>query len=176
MINEFIKKFTDKQVPDIVRIRNQYFQLSPELEKEMNVISKSFNKTAYSAGIFLGEEKGKRFFPSIALIDILAEFCKNYITVDEKAEWLFLCGRDILSNSVIDSSFANNTSFNNNSFNNGVDLRQSKSRLAIVLNKRKEVLGYGLLGGKKGRKSSCFLENLLDRGAFLRKEMHKTKN
>ena len=75
--------------------------------------------------------------------------------VDDKAEWLFLCGRDVFAKSVVKANV--------------------KSGRVIVCNKGKEVLGYGNIVGELGRKDKVFVKNLLDKGDFLRREMGRKK-
>ena len=50
----------------------------------------------YYAGLYLGKV-GKKggFFPSFNLLNMLVDAVANKIVVDQKAAWLFICGRDI---------------------------------------------------------------------------------
>jgi ribosome biogenesis protein Nip4 len=71
--------------------------------------------------------------------------------VDDKAEWLFLCGRDVFGKSVVKANV--------------------NSGIALVVNSKKEVLGYGKITGELKNKERVFVKNILDRGDYLRREM-----
>jgi ribosome biogenesis protein Nip4 len=153
MIDSFIRQFTDQKLLHIVKIGRGYYQVVPELRKLMEKVDKNLRREAYSAGLFLGEEKGKKFLPSIALLDTLGHASHRWVMVDDKAEWLFLCGRDVFAKSVVKANV--------------------KSGIVLVSNKRGEVLGYGKITGDMSKKDKVYVKNFLDRGDFLRREMGK---
>ena len=155
MIEAFVKGFTEEKLVDVVKVGRGYYQLTPELQGLMESVNKSLNREPYSAGLFLGEEKGKRFFPSMALLDIIGKSSERWVIVDDNAEWLFLCGRDVFAKSVVDANV-----------NRGI---------ALVLNGKKEVLGYGKITGNILDKENVFVKNILDKGDFLRREMSKKR-
>ncbi|MBW2997639.1 hypothetical protein KY349_04840 [Candidatus Woesearchaeota archaeon] len=155
MIDGFVNKFMDNQIDNVVKIRKEYYQIFPELNELMGKVNKNLNRDPFSAGVFLGVEKGKEFRPSIALLDMVGVRTEKLVVVDDKAEWLFLCGRDVFAQSVVDS--------------------RVKSGPAIVLNKRKEVLGYGDVVGDMAKRQQVYLKNILDKGDFLRREMRKRR-
>jgi hypothetical protein len=65
----------------------------------------------FGVGIFLGEEK-KYFEPSPALIELIAgKVTEHKAIVDEKAAWLFLCGRDIFDKGVKEKGTATNKGY-----------------------------------------------------------------
>ena len=119
----------------------------------MEKIDASMNRTAFSAGLYLGEQKGAKFMPSLALLDMLGRASHRWVSVDDKAEWLFLCGRDVFAKSVVKANV--------------------KSGMVLVANKRGEILGYGKIAGSLEKADSVYIKNHLDRGDFLRREMGK---
>ncbi|MBW2964275.1 hypothetical protein KY363_02340 [Candidatus Woesearchaeota archaeon] len=121
----------------------------------MEKIDKALGRGAVSAGLFLGTEKSKKFTPSLALLDLLGKASHRWVAVDDKAEWLFLCGRDVFASSVLKANVT--------------------SGVVLVANSRGEILGYGKITGTPGKKDSVFVKNLLDRGDFLRREMSRRK-
>ena len=58
-----------------------------------------------SIGLFLGEEKNKKFISSLALLELLSKESDKKIYLDEKGEWLFVCGRDIFAESISKADF-----------------------------------------------------------------------
>jgi ribosome biogenesis protein Nip4 len=141
----FVKEFTKSEVKELnssERIGRKYFYLSKELKE----LKDSIKLEPYSAGVFLGELKNNKFMPSIALLDILANYSDKKIIISKKGQTMFLYAKDV---------FPEN--FEKSKVNEGI---------CLVLNEQNEVLGYGEL--KKGKKN--ILKNLLDRGDFLRRE------
>ena len=104
---------------------------------------KLIKKQPYSAGRFVGYMKRGILIPSFELMqEYVNKFNKDYIMVNEKSEKLFLYGRDIFISSV--------------------ELDKSNKDFAIVVNRRKEVLGLV-------KKQKRIWKNVVDRGLFLRK-------
>jgi ribosome biogenesis protein Nip4 len=102
----------------------------------------------FGVGIFLGEEK-KYFEPSPALIELIAgKVTEHKAIVDEKAAWLFLCGRDIFDKGVKEKGTATNKGY------------------LLVQNEEGENLGYGLHSHQK----NILIKHLQDRGFYLRRE------
>ena len=153
MINSFIKQFTEQNLLHLTKIGRNYYQILPELRKVMEQTRKNLNREPCSAGVFLGQEKGKKFYPSLALLDTIGRVTHRWVMVDDKAEWLFLCGRDVFAKSVIKANVSNG--------------------LVIVCNKNKEVLGYGRIVGTPKKKNTVYVKNILDKGDFLRRESGK---
>lgn len=145
--NRFLAQFTRNRPQYMQKWGNEYFQLPPGLEQ-------ACKREPEAAGIFLGEQKGKRFRPSIALLDWIAHHTNRTCTTNAKGAWLFLCKRDILEESIIHS--------------------QVRKGPVIVKNEQHEVLGLGELRQEKQKK---MVKNILDRGDFLRREPRRqTKN
>jgi len=153
MIDNFISQFTEQKLLHVVKVGRGYYQIMPELRELMEKTNKNLNREPYSAGLFLGEEKGKKFTPSLALLDMVGMTTHKWVTVDDKAEWLFLCGRDVFAQSVLKANV--------------------KSGIVLVANKNKEVLGYGKITGSLEKADQVYVTNILDKGDYLRREMKK---
>lgn len=138
----FVKQFTNVKISGVVKIKRKYFLPGDGIQE----IASKIDREPYAVGIFLGEKK-KDFKPSPALLDIIAKISDKKIFISEKAEWLFLCGRDIFGDSIIKSNIV--------------------SGPVLVQNQKDENLGYGLLSGKRGHLS---IKNILDKGDYLRSE------
>jgi ribosome biogenesis protein Nip4 len=116
------------------------------------IVSRDF----FYAGVYLGKAKEGKFFPSFNLLSMLAKKDANRIVVDSKAAWLFICGRDILTKSVV------------RVFGSG-----QKHSNVLVLNEFGECLGFGRIVGnlsEKGRSDDIAVRNVSDVGDFLRRE------
>ena len=119
MLNEFIKKFTDKEIIDfklVKKLRTDYFILSSDLLRASQKIRWPF----LYGGLFLGKEK-KQFVPSVYLLQKLAEVSDKKVWLNEKDEWRFICKKDI---SIISN--------------------QKNKEFILVINKYNECLGYGI--------------------------------
>ncbi|MBW3014680.1 hypothetical protein KY335_05580 [Candidatus Woesearchaeota archaeon] len=141
MIHKFISQFCDRKF-DTVKIRRNYYLADKSLLDIRDKIKKNMNLEPESAGVFLGTEK-KDFTPSFALLELLSKHSKKKAFVDDKTEWLFLCGRDIFKESVKKCS--------------------AKEGLVLVQNKHDENLGLGKIVDKK----DLFIKNISNRGKFL---------
>jgi ribosome biogenesis protein Nip4 len=139
-IQQFIKKFSDKEIPNIIKKGRDYYLVKPEL---LGVVQDYF-----SIGLPLGSYK-KEFKPTSALLEILSKNSENKVFINKKAEWLFLCGRDVFGANIVKKGKIKN--------------------MFLVQNEQDENLGLGKLR-KKGNKNT--IKNLLDRGEYLRKEKY----
>ncbi|MGQ9552449.1 MAG: hypothetical protein ACUVUE_08505 [Candidatus Bathycorpusculaceae bacterium] len=149
-IKDFINRLNGTANLDetlIVRKSNRYFLLNANLKR---LIREDF----FYAGTYLGKIKNGRFFPSFSLLKILAETEANRIIVDERTEWLFICGRDVFRRGITE-----------------VFGSPKKDDYALILNRHGECLGFGRLirdiGDKNGR---VVVKNISDIGDFLRRE------
>jgi ribosome biogenesis protein Nip4 len=108
--------------------------------------------------MYLGEIKDKKFAPTFTLLDMLKK-TNQYICVNKKAAWLYLCKRDILKDSII---------IKRGLIEDEVKMKKLKEHgLFLVKDEENKILG---LGKVKFIKSSWFVKNILDRGNYLRKE------
>lgn len=149
MISDFIRNFTDKNIGNITKIRNEYYLA----DKELLELKQKIKPEPEYIGLFLGEEMKNGFKPSPALIDEIAKISGRKVFVNDKGEWLFLCGRDIFGKSVTKA-----------------DATQG---LVLVQNSKDENLGYGKIVGDIANKEKSVIKNLLDKGDYLRREMTK---
>lgn len=141
-LDSFVKKFTDEKISYVKRGK-KYFLVNEEILE----IEKSLPETI-SSGIILGESAEKdKFKPSVYLLEWISARSKNKVFVNDKAEWLFLCGRDVLPESITKDN--------------------SSGDIFLVQNMRDENLGFG----KKVKQGKThFIKPILDRGNFLRRE------
>ena len=147
MIHEFIRQFTDYKFTGIVKHNNNFFLADKCLEKLRSKISHE----PFSIGLFLGTLKPKkRFVPSPALIDLIAKHSDKKVFVNDKAEWLFICKKDIFGKSVLKAN--------------------SKSGFVLVQNMADENLGYGKITAPLHLKNKVVIKNILDKGEYLRIE------
>ncbi len=158
-VTEFMEKFVSRSEVNellknkkIVKINREYFLVSENaVNTEHHHSHDHYHNSIVSSGIPLGLTK-ENFVPSISLLEIISKKSKKKIVINEKAEWLFLCGRDVFGNSVV-------------SYND-----QKKGDLALVQNEKDENLGYGKVMEKISDSDHVVLKNMLDRGDFLRRE------
>jgi ribosome biogenesis protein Nip4 len=133
--------------PDLVVEKgNRYYLLNPSLRKF--AVGDFFY-----AGLYLGKVKNGLFFPSFNLLDMLVNVAANWVVLDRKAAWLFICGRDVFRKGVVKV----------------IGSKQS-GEAALVLNEFGECIGFGRLGGGVGSEGKVAVKNVLDIGDFLRRE------
>lgn len=114
-----------------------------ETNQETAELIQKIKAKPYSAGLPI-TRKGK---PTIYSLEKQAKETKNKVYINKKAEWLFLCGRDVFWENVAKDD--------------------SEKDIFLVQNELDENLGLG----KKDRKGKkIIIKNLKDRGDFLRRE------
>ncbi len=129
----------------VVSIGRRHYLINDEKQEELLL---KLKQSVFAAGVFLGEEK-RRFEPSAALLELISSRTKEHkAVVDEKAAWLFLCDRDILTKGVVKLA------------------EPTESGYLLVQDQRDENLGFGLANQRK----NVAVKNILDRGNFLRRE------
>ena len=146
-LNDFVRKFGNIVLDEakIVKIGRNYFYADNDLMK----IRDAIKKDTFSIGVFIGEEKNY-FEPSPLFVEMLSKSDgtnKIKIYVNKKAEWLFLCGRSILLESISKNP------------------HNIKEGYVFVQNENDENLGYGLFQ-QQGK--DLIVKNLLDKGKYLR--------
>jgi ribosome biogenesis protein Nip4 len=117
-----------------------------------------FYTHTYTSGLFLGSIKLKKFYPSFPFLYFVSKFGINYpyILLNDKAEILFLYGRDVLGDSII-----------------GFSSELKENCLVIILNKNKEPLGIGrtrFSDNTINEKGKITVSNLMDLGVYHRNE------
>lgn len=149
-IDDFVSRFGTKIMLDetfIVKGQGRYFLLDENVKRLM---AKDF----YYAGEYLGEAKDREFFPSFNLLNMIAEKKGNSINVEKKAEWLFICGRDVFGEGITK-----------------VTGSTKKGGYVLVLNSCEECLGFGkILRSLEAKRKGVAVKNILDVGDFLRRE------
>jgi len=154
-VQDGVKKVVDKK--ERGRIREVY-ALSKDLVKFIEL-----HKLNYvHAGLKIGEVGSRRFRFSLEGSFYLIKKNKKKVFVNEKGEMLFLYGRDIFAESVVDVT---------------KDVKEND--IVFVCNTKGDVLGIGKARFdakrmKEVEKDRVVVENLIDRGEYLRKE--KTYN
>lgn len=157
VIKDFIAQFGASIALDeslIVKKRRRYFLLNEKLKRK---IQQDF----FYAGVCLGKLRGSRFFPSFALLRMMADGRANKTVVDKKTAWLFICGRDIFNKGVIKLKGT-----------------ERKGEYTLILNEYNECLGFGkiLLSIRKEKGANkIVVKNLLDIGDFLRREKRRSR-
>ncbi len=157
-IERFVKQFNSSLRFDeklLVKTKNRYFLVTDDMRR---FVRKDF----YYAGTYLGKVKGGAFFPSFLLLAMMAKEKANKVTVDDKAAWLFICGRDIFKRGILK-----------------VEGSKMKRDCTLVLNQRNECLGFGRIAvrmdeAEGGRK--VVVRNISDLGDFLRREKKARRN
>jgi len=141
---------TEEDLGTVLRIRRRCFLIDSSNHDllELQETLKKRKIDLFGVGVYLGEEK-KVFEPSPALIELLSARTKEHkAVVDEKAEWLFLCGRDIFAKGIAEKAVS------------------TRNGLVFVMNSQGENLGYG----KLVKEGNVAIKNILDRGFYLRRE------
>lgn len=151
-IKDFIKKLNSNlrlKKNLVTESRNRFYLLNESLKR-------STEKEFFYAGTYLGKLKGRIFFPSISLLAMVAQTRTNKTTVNEKTEWLFICGRDIFEQGILHAEGS-----------------KKKGDLTIILNQHGECLGLGKIAsninGENSRRK-VVIRRILDIGDFLRRE------
>ncbi len=134
----------------LVKKKDRYYLLNDKLKK---LVSRDF----FHAGTYLGKTKDGTFFPSFALLTQIAEGKANKVMVGDRAEWLFICGRDIFARGITE-----------------VIGSGRKGGYTLVMNKHGECLGFGRIAGNLQAKSNVVaVKNISDVGDFLRRERRR---
>jgi ribosome biogenesis protein Nip4 len=147
LFKTFVTTFTDTfNFDDVMKINKKYYLID---EKVRKLIENLDIEEVRSAGLYLGEEKSKKFNASINLLSMLKDKTEKYIKLNEKTSWLFICGRDIFDENIIEKGKA---------FSN-----------VLVLNNKNEVIGIA----KRDKKDKNIFLNFYDIGHLLRREKGK---
>lgn len=130
----------------LLKLSNDYFLVNEKLKETM----KKNSEKPKSAGIFLGTEKNKEFKPSLALIDMISKKTDKKIFIDKNSEWLFLCKRDIMGQSVLKPN--------------------NQKGIVLVQDKDDNNLGMARITDPRPEKDKVYAKNILDLGDYLRRE------
>ena len=152
LIMDFIEKLGSKisfSSENVVNKKGKLFLINNKLRKDLQ-------NNFFYAGLYLGENKQRKFFPSFNLLSILSEQKANKVTIDKKAAWLFIYGKNIFREKILK-----------------VEGDEKKGVLTLVLNNTNDCLGFGEIIidlNKKPKKNQAVIKNFLDLGDFLRRE------
>ena len=131
----------------VIEKSQRYYLLNPRLKKLLQL-------DYYYAGLYLGKVNNGMFFPSFNLLNMLVVVSANKIIVDQKAAWLFICGRDVFRVGIVK-----------------VMGSKRKGDATLVLNEFGECLGFGKILDDLGDSNErVAVKNVLDVGDFLRRE------
>lgn len=144
LFKAFVNQFTDDfNFSSVMKINKKYYLVNNQLKE---VIKNLDLEEIRSAGLYLGEEKSKKFNSSINLLNILKTKTNRFVKLNDKSAWLFICGRDVFDENIIEKG----------------NIKSS----VLVLNDKEEVIGLG----KFDKKDKKLLKNFYDLGHFLRRE------
>lgn len=147
LFKEFINQFTeDFDFDNIIKINKKYFLINKALKELTNKLDED---DVRFAGLFLGEERSKKFNASINCLALLKDKTDRWIKLNDQSSWLFICGRDVFQDSL--------TSEGN-----------SHSKV-LVLNAHDEVIGLAC----RDKKEKNIFKNFYDIGHMLRREKKK---
>ncbi|MEM3011407.1 MAG: hypothetical protein QXW17_00390 [Candidatus Bathyarchaeia archaeon] len=133
----------------IVKKGNKFFLLNQNLKK----LARKHRDWLF-AGIYLGNIENGKFFPSFPFLFMIVDQVQNKVVVDDKAAWLFICGRDVFKEGILE-----------------VYGSRSKGAYTLILNRYGECLGFGRIERNIDKaKSGVVVKNILDVGDFLRRE------
>lgn len=151
-LSRFIAKLSANLKIDenrVIKRLNRYYLLKEGMKP---LIREGF----FHAGAYLGKTKDRTFFPSFYLLATIAGKAANKVTVDEKTEWLFICGRDIFQQGIINISGTTR-----------------KGNYTLIVNQHDECLGFGRILhdlDEKRHEEKQVIRNISDIGDFLRRE------
>jgi ribosome biogenesis protein Nip4 len=139
-IEEFLKIF-DVDISYVKKGKHYYLK-----NEELDFFLKNTNQDPFAISLILGSQE-TFFQPSLFLLESVSKKTKNKIFINDQAEWLFLCGRDVFMQSI--------------------EKNNSSNQVFLVQNFKDENLGLGFKTKFKGKP---IIKNLMDRGDFLRRE------
>jgi len=150
MLTTFVKRFTDHPI-EYVKNHEQYFLKDTSLEHYF------LPQDAILIGLYLGKQQEQQFIPSFNLLDIIAQYSKEKVFVNDLGEMDFLYGKHLRKRHVVDIQ--------------GV---LEPGRYKLVQNKYDENIGYGIYLGER-RDSVKILHHILDRGIFIKRDKQLKK-
>ena len=141
-------------------INKDVFLVDKNLVKVYKKIYSVTKTNARHIGIFI-ERQEKRDEIETGILDLIEKLSRekgvavfNYVIVNKSAEWFFLCGKDVFKENIISMH------------------KQNMSTKVVVLNQKKQVLGIGIITEDKDK---TIIQNILDRGVILRKDLKQLK-
>ncbi len=152
LIEDFARLFGAKLSLErglVVKRKDKFFLLGSGLKK----LAEKHGDWLF-AGIYLGKIENGKFFPSFPLLSMIADQAQNKVIVDDKAAWLFVCGRDLFKEGVLEAYGS-----------------RSKGAYTLIFNRYGECLGFGRMEkGLDEARSGTVIKNVFDIGDSLRRE------
>jgi ribosome biogenesis protein Nip4 len=122
--------------------------------EEFNQFRESIKKVAWYRGERIGTGKKGTFRPSPRLLELAGRLDGvPYLSLNTKGSWLYLCGRDVMVQSITGKS--GDTSLGN---------------LVLIKNEYGETIGYARIFGNSQKDKRMIARNLFDLGNYLRRE------
>jgi ribosome biogenesis protein Nip4 len=150
-LKDFTRRFTQQKLFDaalVMRLGREFYLVPKE---SRSLMAKTQRRPAF-AGTLLAAERGEGLRPSTQLLDMLVKSDAKRVVVNEKAEWLVICGRPPLLSSIVEKKG-----------------NPQKGDTVLILNRNGECIGYGALKDDwVAKKGIVRLE--YDIGDFLRRE------
>ncbi len=144
-LKTFLKNFNAEdllEMSNVVQLKEFYFTLN---RQQRTILA---TKPVF-IGYCLGKKKGNSFCPSVSLLDYISLRNVKKIIVDEKTEWLFICGRDIFN------------------IQQALGSPQEKDNV-LVLNRFKECIGIAQYTATPSKRNP--VRHIYDIGDYLRRE------
>ncbi|HLP79698.1 MAG TPA: hypothetical protein VK158_03635 [Acidobacteriota bacterium] len=117
------------------------------VSKEQSLAIKKIGAVQH-AGVLLGWKKKNYFKPSSQFLDMYMQEAPS-VTLNVQGAWLFLCGRDVFSDSIIQAD-------------------HDDAPFVVVKDQAHNILGYG-----QTQRGQIAIKTLYDKGDLLRREMTK---
>src|SRR3989344_9099896 len=91
----YARQFGNAVLPEAMKIGRRYYIVPEEVKKTHD----KTGQEAFGLGLYIGQEKGDSFMPSIGFLDSI-EDAERKVMINKGAEWLFLCGRDVFPKNI----------------------------------------------------------------------------
>ncbi len=145
-VKEFLSQFKIHNVPVCALVGRSYFEIPKKLEKFAS-------KRPSYIGKCIAHVRGPVLIPSIDFLQYVGRHCKKKVVVNKDGAWLFICGRDVFSKSVVSTVGS-----------------PVPDDFVVVMNEYDEALGYGKFTSDK-----IIVKRLFDIGDLLRRERKSRK-
>ncbi|RME54641.1 hypothetical protein D6777_03135 [Candidatus Woesearchaeota archaeon] len=146
MIDNFVAKFTSKEIM-YEKIGDSYYLI------DKAITNINFPYPLVFKGLCLGELRKDKFYPSLALLDVLAKFSNEKVYVKDIGEMDFVYGKNLRKRHIVK-----------------VEGSTKKGFLKLIMNMKNECLGYGKVVNDFSSEG-VVIRNVLDKGDYLRREI-----
>ncbi len=150
MLNDFLQGLGVELGLSVEKVGGKW-SIVPSSLKE--IIRKGGTRVVFG-GTYLGLYKHGRFAPSVWLLQHIKEKTQQWVEVNEKGEWMFICGKHVWNANVVARGSV------------------KKGNFVLVLNHERECLGYGIVNNEFV-KNKVVVQNVFDIGNLLRRERKK---